>query len=390
MTDLTEFRRHVREWLAENCPPSMRTPFPEDEAPMFGRRIPVRNPDSKRWLDRMASRGWTAPSWPAAYGGGGLSPAEQDILREELDAIGARTPLQTMGLWMLGPILLEFGTEEQKQQHLPPIIRGEIFWCQGYSEPEAGSDLASLRTSAEDKGDHFIVNGQKIWTSFADKADWIFCLVRTDATQKHGGISFVIIDMDSPGVEVKPIGLISGSSPFCETFLTNVSVPRDNLVGPLNGGWTVAMKLLQHERQNASSTSFGSGDGIDLLDVARDAAGDGALDPLLKLRMATHLAEEEAFQHTVARVNEDVRAGKPAAAVSILKYLIAKINQDRTELVLEGRGLSGLGWDGPAFDEEAQRDTRHWLRTKANSIEGGTSEINLNIISKRVLGLPDQ
>jgi len=390
MTDLSEFRREVRDWLAENCPPSMRTPFPEDEAPLFGRRIPTKNPDSKLWLDRMAARGWTAPSWPKAYGGGGLAPAEQTILREELDAIGARPPLQTMGLWMLGPILLEFGTEEQKQKHLPPIIRGEIFWCQGYSEPEAGSDLASLRTAAEDKGDHFIVNGQKIWTSFADKADWIFCLVRTDTSQKHGGISFLMIDMDSPGVTVRPIGLISGSSPFCETFLTDVVVPRENLVGPLNAGWTVAMKLLQHERQNASSTSFGVGEGIDLMDVARKTKDRCDTDPFLVQRMALHLAEEEAFQHTVVRVNEDVRVGKPAAAVSILKYLVAKINQDRSELVVEARGLAGLGWSGPAFDQAMQQETRHWLRTKANSIEGGTSEINLNIISKRVLGLPDQ
>ncbi|MCK9541026.1 MAG: acyl-CoA dehydrogenase family protein [Novosphingobium sp.] len=384
------FRREARLWLERNCPASMRTPMPEEESPIFGKRTSPANPDSRVWMERMAERGWTAPTWPRQYGGGGLSPEEASILREELARIGARAPLQSLGLWMLGPILLEYGTEEQKARHLPPIVRGEIFWCQGYSEPEAGSDLASLRTDAVDRGDHFVVNGQKIWTSLADRADWIFCLVRTDRNAKHGGISFLMIDMETPGVTVRPIGLISGSSPFCETSFVDVTVPRENLVGEVNGGWNVAMRLLQHERQNASASEFGGQFGVDLLQVvARDA--DGRIsDPRLRGKIVEHLLEEEAFRLTVSRVEREIGAGKPASATSILKLMVAKINQDRRELTLEALGLAGLGWEGAVFDDDYLTETRGWLRSKANSIEGGTSEINLNVISKRVLGLPDQ
>lgn len=392
MVDLEDFRRDVRSWLETNCPVSMREPITEQEAPMFGRKTAPPNPDSRIWLERMADRGWTAPTWPKEYGGGGLNPAEARILQEELARINARAPLQSLGLWMLGPILLEYGTQEQKARHLPPIVKGEIFWCQGYSEPEAGSDLASLRTEAVEEGDHFVVNGQKIWTSYADRADWIFCLVRTDKGAKHGGISFLMIDMETPGIEVRPIGLISGNSPFCETFFTDVCVLRENLVGQLNGGWNVAMRLLQHERQNASASDFGgqSKIGVDLLQIVeRDASGKIA-DPHLREKVIEHLLDEEAFRLTVSRVDKEIDAGKPATATSILKLMVAKINQDRRELTLEALGLAGLGWEGAVFDEDCLLETRGWLRSKANSIEGGTSEVNLNVISKRVLGLPSQ
>ena len=208
---LEDFRAESREWLEENCPESMRTPMPGDETPNPGRRANFKNPDTKVWLDRMAEKGWTVPQWPKEYGGGGLSIDENRVLNEEMRRIKARTPLfGGMGTSMIGPALLEFGTEEQKKEHLPRICSGEIWWCQGYSEPNSGSDLASLQTKAVVDGDEYIVNGQKIWTSGADHADWIFCLVRTDPdAPKHDGITFVLFDMDQPGVEVKPIKLLS-------------------------------------------------------------------------------------------------------------------------------------------------------------------------------------
>ena len=257
MAELDDFRAETRAWLEANCPQSMRTPMPGEETPWAGRKGTYKNPDSKIWLDRMAAKGWTAPTWPKAYGGGGLSRGEAKVLEQEMGRIKARPPLFSFGLWMLGPVLLEYATEEQKLAHLPKIVTGEIRWCQGYSEPGAGSDLASLQTRAEDKGDHYLVNGQKVWTSYADQADWIFCLVRTDTTVKHEGISFLLFDMTTQGVEPRPIKLISGESPFCETFFTDVKVPKAQLVGKLNGGWEIAKRLLQYERQNISSSGFG-------------------------------------------------------------------------------------------------------------------------------------
>ena len=252
MADLDTFRRETRAWLDANCPPSMRTPGGEEEAVWGGRGATYANPDSKLWLDRMASRGWTVPRWPVEYGGGGLSGEQDKVLQEELRRINARAPLQSFGIWMLGPVLLEYGNEAQKQEHIPPICRGEIRWCQGYSEPNAGSDLANLQTFAEDKGDHYLVNGQKTWTSGGQWADKCFAIVRTDKSDKHKGISFMLIDMDTPGVEVRPITMISGTSPFCETFFTDVKVPKENLVGEEGQGWTIGKRLLQHERTNIS------------------------------------------------------------------------------------------------------------------------------------------
>ncbi|MES2034641.1 MAG: acyl-CoA dehydrogenase family protein, partial [Pseudomonadota bacterium] len=249
--DLEAFRTEVRDWLAENYPTSLNAPMDDEaDAPWGGRRFAPKNPDAKLWLDRMAAKGWTAPMWPTEYGGGGLSREQNKVLEAELRRIKARPALMSFGVWMLGPVLLEYATEEQKQKFLPGIVKGEIRWCQGYSEPGAGSDLAGLQTKCEDKGDHFLINGQKVWTSYADQADWIFCLVRTDTSKKHEGISFVLFDMASEGVEARPIKLISGSSPFCETFFDNVKVPKNQLVGKLNGGWEIAKRLLQYERQN--------------------------------------------------------------------------------------------------------------------------------------------
>ncbi len=391
MTDAQTFRLETRAWLEANCPPSMRTPMGEDGYPWGGRRFKPANPDTKIWMERMAAKGWTVPTWPKEYGGAGLSSEEAKILAEELRRIEARPPLVSFGIWMLGPVLMEFANEAQKRTYLPPIARGEIRWCQGYSEPGAGSDLAGLQTRCEDKGDHYLINGQKVWTSYADKADWIFCLVRTDSAKKQGGISFVLFDMQTPGVEARPIKLISGSSPFCETFFTDVKVPKDQLVGSINGGWVIAKRLLQHERKNISAGGFGGG--TDVEEFARRYIGlkDGILaDHDFRTRLAIHKMEAHAFELTVRRSVEEAKSGKDVGATtSIVKYAVAKMNQERRELGIEAMGLSGVGWDGPGFEEDALDETRQWLRAKGNSIEGGTSEINLNILSKHVLNLPE-
>jgi len=395
--DLDAFRAETRDWLEANCPPSMRTPMKDNEVVWGGRSEKFPNPESKIWLERMGEKGWTAPEWPAAYGGGGLTKEQNRVLQEELRRIKARPALFSFGLWMFGPALLEFGNEEQKKRFLPDIVKGKTRWCQGYSEPGAGSDLAGLQTRCEDKGDHYLINGQKVWTSYADKADWIFCLVRTDTSTKHEGISFILFDMKSPGVEARPILLISGESPFCETFFTDVKVPKDQLVGRVNGGWEIAKRLLQFERSSISAGGFGGTGGSGILGpeeyakihVGTDSEGRIA-DGDLRGRIADHKMYSKAFNLTVQRQTEQAKAGQQVGhTASILKYGAAKMNQDRHELLIEALGSEALGWEGEGFDKGAMRATRGWLRSKGNSIEGGTSEINLNVIAKRVLGLKD-
>ncbi len=391
MTDLDTFRTDTRAWLEANCPPEMRKPVrSESDVCWGGRRFEPSCPEQKQWLDTMAARGWTVPDWPTQYGGGGLSPAETKVLREEMKAIGARAPLNSFGISMLGPALLKYGTEEQKLDHLPKIARGEIRWCQGYSEPNAGSDLASLATSAEDGGDHYIVNGQKVWTSYADKADWIFCLVRTDKSSKQGGISFVLFDMESPGVSTKPILLISGYSPFCETFFDDVKVPKINRIHDENKGWDVAKYLLGHEREMISG--MGLGEGKDLLvtgalaTIGTDEQGRLA-DPLLRAQIAQFQVRAKAFAAMSERFIDELKAGRAhPAQPSMMKYYGTELNKDRHELQMAGGGSDALEWESDASRTGAL--PRAWLRTKANSIEGGTSEIQLNIISKRILDLP--
>ena len=391
--ELDVFRTETRAWLEANCPASMRTPLTGDETPWGGRKFKWKNPDSKVWLDRMAEKGWTAPMWPREYGGGGLSAAEARVLEQELARIKARPALVSFGVWMLGPVLLEYANEEQKKEHLPKIVRGEIRWCQGYSEPGAGSDLAGLQTRCEDKGDHFLINGQKVWTSYADQADWIFCLVRTDTTKKHEGISFVLFDMTTPGVEARPIKLISGESPFCETFFSDVKVPKAQMVGKLNGGWDIAKRLLQFERQNISAGGFGGAAGLEIEEVALAHAGSDhgkIADADLRARISAHKMDAKAFSLTVRRVETEAKSGKGLGpAASILKYAAATLNQHKHELMLEAMGADGLGWDGEGFETAKVRETRAGQRSKGNSIEGGTSEINLNVVAKRVLGLMD-
>jgi alkylation response protein AidB-like acyl-CoA dehydrogenase len=353
--------------------------------------------DALLWKQRMGEKGWGTPTWPREYGGGGLSTAQARILQQEMNRIGARNPIGGMGIMMFGPTLLEYGSEEQKQRHIPPICRGEIRWCQGYSEPGAGSDLAALQTRAEDMGDHFLVNGQKVWTSGAQYADWCFCLVRTDFTTKHEGISFVLFDMRTPGVEVRPIKLISGNSPFCETFLTDVKVPKENLVGPLNGGWTIGKRLLQHERNSlsgggGSAGRFAAGTPLDALAktyVGVDESGRIA-DPDLRSRIIRHQMEARAFMLTLMRAQAEAKGGGgPSNATSIMKNVGSKVGQERAELAVEIMGSQGLGWEGEGFTDKELEQTRNWLGGKATTIYGGSAEIQNNIIAKRILGLLD-
>lgn len=404
MQDLETFRAETRTWLEENCPPSMRTPMPEQETVWGGRNATFANPDSKLWLQRMAARGWTTPTWPQEYGGGGLSKEQSLVLTEELQRIKARPPLVSFGISMLGPVLLEYGTHEQKLEHIPRIVRGEIRWCQGYSEPGAGSDLASLATRAELDGDEYVINGSKIWTSYADQADWIFCLVRTDFdVPKHGGISFILFDMASAGVTARPIQLISGSSVFCETFFDNVRVPAGNIVGRLNDGWNIAKRLLQHERTMISGFGLStgrnrqSGVAANLAASAMRYRGDQQRlsDAVLRDQIAQFELDSEAFALTSRRSAEEAKLSRgPNATSSMLKNYGCELNKRRYELGLQVAGAQALGWESLTADESdftAQELalTRAWLRSKGNSIEGGTYEIQLNVIAKRVLGLPD-
>ena len=394
MSGLEEFRSELRSWLEENCPASMRMPMVEEEMPGGGLRAAYKNPDTKLWLDRCAEKGYTAPSWPKEFGGAGLNKDQINIFQEEMRFINARTPLVGMGLSMIGPALLEFGDDQQKSEHLPKIISGEIWWCQGYSEPGSGSDLASLRTSAQEDGDDYLINGQKIWTSGADKADWMFCLVRTDPdASKHDGISFILFDMRSEGVSVKPILLISGKSPFCETFLDNVRVPKTNLVHERGKGWTVGKRLLQYER--SSIGGIGGGQKTKSLEeyaveyLGQDNQGQIA-DPYLRSSVLDHRMNDAAFGLTSRRAMEESATGlAPGALSSMFKYYGTEQNKGKYELLLDILGVQSLGWGGSSFSGEEINTTRAWLRSKANSIEGGTSEVQLNIISKRILGLPD-
>ncbi len=391
MSDVESFRRETRAWLQTHCPPEMRQPMvTEYDVCWGGRHFSFQSGAQRAWLQCMGERGWTVPTWPTVYGGGGLGKEEAAVLRAEMRALGCRSPLDSFGIWMLGPAMLVYGTEEQKLEHLPKIARGEIRWCQGYSEPNAGSDLASLATKAEVHEDHLVINGQKTWTSYADQADWIFCLVRTSVAKKHTGISFVLFDMESPGVSTRPIVLISGKSPFCETFFDNVKVPRRNVVGDLNAGWTIAKYLLTHEREMIG----GVGERSNTKPLGRFAAEALGLDEqgrlqdaMLRGQIARFDIDEAAFRLLMQATADRARRGEGNPAISsALKYYGAELNKRRWELMISATGSDGLEWEGERSHDGAA--VRAWLRTKGNSIEGGTSEIQLNVVAKRILGLP--
>jgi alkylation response protein AidB-like acyl-CoA dehydrogenase len=394
-TDLEVFRAEAREWLENNFPPSLKG----KGGMMMGEGGPETSADFAKWKKAMGEKGWGVPTWPKQYGAGGLSQAQARVLQQEMNRIGAWNPIGGMGVMMFGPTLLEFGSEEQKKKHVPGIVKGEVWWCQGYSEPGAGSDLASLRTQCVDKGDHFLVNGQKIWTSGAQYADMCFALVRTDNTKKHEGISFLLIDMKSPGVEVRPIKLISGNSPFCETFFTDVKVSKENLMGPLNGGWTIGKRLLQFERAGLGGGVGGGGlnrggETRSLDQVAKHYIGSDEkgriADADLRARVTNHLMDTRAFMLTIQRSMAEAKGNaSPSFTTSIMKNAGSRIGQDRAELLIEIMGNQGLGWDGEGFTRDELDTVRGWLGGKATTIYGGSAEIQNNIISKRVLGLLD-
>lgn len=397
MVELDTFRQEVGQWLDENCPASMRRPIVSQEMVWASSRLEFLSDDQQRWFERMRDRGWFAPTWPREYGGGGLSPRQARILDMEMARRGCRQPQYNLGVWMLGPVLLEAGTHAQKLEHLLPMMRGEQRWCQGFSEPNAGSDLASLKTSArrvsDAGGEAFIVNGAKIWTSDGDKGDWMYALVRTDnQVKKQEGISFLLIDMKSPGVSVKPIELISGKSSFCQVFFDDVRVPVRQLVGKEGEGWTLAKKLLQHERAAMSKFTEGGAPSHDALQTALPylVDADGKVDdPVLRDQLAGVLMDAQAFALTHRRVTEKALARQDVAGPSSIMKLVQTEQEVRKyELLQQAMGLRALGWEGDDFTGDELEVCRAWLRSKSYTIAGGSSEVQLNIIAKRVLGLP--
>ncbi|MDD9944951.1 MAG: acyl-CoA dehydrogenase family protein [Myxococcales bacterium] len=402
MGDLEAFRADVRAWLEQNAPKSLQGQLGQESVYWGGRNPTTASPESKDFCEMCAEKGWTAPTWPKEYGGGGLGQAEERVLQQELARLRLPPPLTGFGLQMIGPTLLQFGTEAQKQEHLTKITRGEIRWCQGYSEPNAGSDLASLATAAVLEGDEYVLNGQKIWTSYGDVSDWMFVLVRTDPdVKKQKGITFLLIDMDQPGVEVRPIKLISGFSPFCETFFTNARAKTKDVISGVNQGWTVAKALLGHERTMIANV-FGSAGGrgrsqgenpavaLAKRYVGTDETGQ-LKDRVLRDQVTRVTMDTLSFNQTVQRNADNIKAGhRPGPESSIFKVYGTELNQRREELMLALRGPQALGWEGPGFEPAELAQTRSWLRSRGNTIEGGTSEVQLNIIAKRVLELPEQ
>jgi len=394
MEGLEQFRAEVRQWLEANCPASQRLPITPEEQYWGGRNGSFPSEDARIWFERMLAQGWTVPEWPREYGGAGLDPQRARVLKSEMKRLGCRTPLYGLGIWMLGPALLEYGNEEQKRVHLRAIAEGRIRWCQGYSEPGAGSDLASLQTRAEDCGDHFLVNGSKIWTSGADRADWIFCLVRTDpSARKQQGISFLLIDMATPGVSVSPIELISGRSEFCQTFFDNVRVPKENLVSELNTGWSVAKALLKHERKLMSEigteTASAEYTPVECARIYLAQDGGRVADAVMRDALARHEMQMHAVGLTQMRIMEETRTGTGTGLTAlIMKYCGTEEEKRKQELMVAMMGSQGLGWEGEDFNAAEIDTVRQCLAAKALSIAGGTSEVQLNIIAKRALDLP--
>ena len=394
MNAIDQFREHTRSWLEANCPPSQRKAIPEGEMVWGARKMEFPSEDAQLWFERMRDKGWFCPEWPVEYGGAGLSAEYNAVLESELRRLKCRPPQINLGIWMLGPVLLEFGTEEQKKQLLAPMTRGEVRWCQGFSEPNAGSDLASLKTSARDAGDHFVVDGSKIWTSYGDKSDWMYALVRTDAkASKHTGISLIVLDMKSPGVSVAPIDLISGKSAFCQVFFDAVKVPKSQLIGPLHGGWNLAKRLLQHERKAMSKFGeFSLPTHFHLLPLVKQYLPEatGQSESALVARAVATAMNEHSYNLTVQRMGEAARVGQDVSGLmSIMKLVHTEQERDKFEVLLDVMGYQGLGWDPDAFSPQQQAITRGWLNSFALTISGGSSEVQLNVIAKRVLGLPD-
>ena len=394
MSTIEQFRHETRAWLEANCPLSMRTAMAEGEVVWGASQPQFPNEDARLWFERMRDKRWFCPEWPEEYGGAGLSEEQLAVLESEMRRLKCRPPQINLGIWMLGPVLLAFGSEEQKRTLLPPMARGEVRWCQGFSEPNAGSDLASLKMAARDAGEHFVVDGSKIWTSYGDKSDWMYALVRTNpSVPKHEGISLIVLDMRSPGVKAVPIDLISGKSAFCQVFFDAVKVPKQQLIGPLDGGWNLGKYLLQHERKAMSK--FGEislPSHFHLLSLLREylprpqSQGEQALHA----RAVACAMNEHAYGLTVQRMTEEARFGDDVSGLmSIMKLVHTEQERDKFEVLLDAMGGYAFGWQSEAFSAQQQAITRAWLNSYALTISGGASEIQLNVIAKRVLGLPD-
>ena len=397
MENLEQFRAETREWLEANCPEDMRQPMRSDEDQCWGGRNWVfKSEGQKLWLERMAAKGWTAPRWPTEYGGGGLSGPEAKVLGEEMARIGARRPLSSFGLDMLGPALLLYATEEQKQQYIPDIINGKIRWCQGYSEPNAGSDLASLRTKADDMGDHYLINGSKVWTSYADKADWIFCLVRTEPdAPKHLGISFLLFRMDTPGIEIRPLVDMTGDANFNEVFFTDVRVPKHQIVGQRGQGWQVANAILGHERGSLATPDAAMNrlNGVKRLMREESINGEPIMsNPVFRDRLMKLEGRVLAMQYNDMRLlsakinkNQDVRL-----AGMIVKLIGTELRHEIECLGIDVMGEIGLSYgDNPHVRGHGSWQYQYMFYLGL-IIGGGTSQIQKNIISERGLGMPKE
>ena len=387
------FRAEVRKWIEDNFPSTLA-----GQNPATVGYAPELESDHDLWRQRLADKGWGAPTWPTQYGGAGLSQREERVITAELSNANAFNPIPSialMGVTMVGPTILDYGTEDQKLKHLIPIARGEVKWCLGLSEPGAGSDLASLRTRAVDNGDHYVLNGSKIWTSGAHQSDWCGAVVRTDPdAKKRNGISFVMLPMNQQGVEPRPLKLISGDSAFCETFFNNAIADKSDLLGELNDGWSVVKRLLQHERQSQIGAPTAGSRSERVQDLAKRYIGlgeDGKLKDIdLRQRLANHLMDRQSHSLTLARIAAEAKGNvEVSAAASILKNSATNVSQTRADLVLEIMGDQGLGWEGDAFEPNELESVRTWLYGMAASIAGGSFEIQYNIISKNILGLPE-
>jgi len=395
LSSLESFREEIRQWLEANCPASLRSPATQEEQVWGGRHIEFPSSDAKLWFERCVAKGYCVPEWPVQYGGAGFDAEQLQIFKQEMARIKARSPQVNLGIWMAGPVILEFGTEEQKQEHLPKIARGEIRWCQGYSEPGAGSDLAGLQCKAEDKGDHFLLNGSKIWTSYADKSDYIYCLVRTNFTvPKREGITFLLFDMALEGVTTRPIELITGERHFCQTFFDNVKVPKSAVLGQINKGWKVAKRVLEFERNMMSDLGSTVASTLSPRSAAEKYIGkdeNGKLkDAVLRDAIARHEVYKEAFDVTQKRMIDEFTHGAGNLNLAmIFKYCGTEEEKRKYELMLKIMGERGLGWqDEQHFDTQELSVPFDWMGAKTHTIAGGTSEIQLNIIAKRVLELP--
>jgi alkylation response protein AidB-like acyl-CoA dehydrogenase len=376
-SDEAAFRAEVRTWLEANLPAALRgrtnRPPPEELMP---------------WYRAMSGKGWIAPHWPTQYGGMGATLNEQIIMAEELARVGA-PQLPAQGVNHIGPILIEFGTDAQKAKHLPPILAGTVIWAQGYSEPGAGSDLASLATRATLEGDHFVVRGQKIWTTWAHYSDWMFALVRTDplAQPRHAGISFLLLDLHSPGITIRPIRTIAGDDEFSEVFFDNVIVPAENLVGKLNDGWRIANALLGHERLGTSNPQYALS-ALDRIKTVARASGV-ITDPAFRDRLAAASINVTAlsalFSHAVELTNLQRSPGPEA---SMIKIFGTELLQSLNDLLIEAAGSEASIEKPITTDSGTVEVSTSFLQVRRATIYGGSSEIQRNIIARRVLNLP--